>query len=351
MWIVLATLSVWATGCQFSPRSERESPELARHSAAGSSSGFSFASYASVLRNQVDGEGRVDYQGLKIQRQELDTFVAALTQLSPTEYEGWKETQQIAFWINAYNALTLLAIVERYPIESLLLVSPEVPQNSILQIPGVWDKLRFTVMGQALTLDEIEHEILRKKFNEPRIHMALVCAAVSCPPLRNEPYVAASLSAQLDDQARNFFSSSLNFHIDRPRARVWLSSLFKWYGSDFVKTYGSNDRFASHDEAERAVLNFACRFLSSADREYLLNASYRIEYLGYDWSLNEQPRLPRISSQDRKFLRARSASEGSATFGCPGARSNCVGKLRGLSPTHNSTKPLLVRRIFASLWP
>jgi hypothetical protein len=195
---------------------------------------------------------------------------------------------RLAFWINAYNALTLTAIVNYYPIQPVLPEPSPIPSNSIRQIPGVWDKLQFKVIGRQFTLDQIEHEVLRKQFNEPRIHVALVCAAKSCPPLRNEPFVGQGLESQLQDQTRRFLSDPSKFRIERARRRVLLSSIFHWYGEDFVSTYGTDKVFVGQRPIERAVLNFISQHLDSQGRDYLIRERYRIEYLDYDWSLNEK---------------------------------------------------------------
>jgi Protein of unknown function, DUF547 len=250
--------------------------------------GFSLAGYAAVLKEHVTAEGLVQYQRLKSNREMLDRFVAALGELHEEELESWDEEEQVAFWINAYNALTLSAIVNHYPIQPVLPESSMIPRNSIRQIPGVWDHLQFTVMGSAVTLDQIEHQILRKRFDEPRIHMALVCAAQGCPPLRNEPFVGSRLDNQLRDQTQRFLSRPTMFRIDRDRQRVLLSSIFQWYGEDFVSTYDTREEFPGHNKVERAVLNFIARHADAESRDYLIQGRYRIEYLDYDWSLNEK---------------------------------------------------------------
>lgn len=260
-------------------------------------SGFSLSDYATALKEHVTGEGLVQYQRLKSNRETLDRFVAALGKLGQEEFESWDEEAQVAFWINAYNALTLTAIINHYPIQPVLPESSTIPRNSIRQIPGVWDQLQFTVMGNAVTLDQIEHQILRKRFSEPRIHMALVCAAKGCPPLRNEPFVGSRLENQLRDQTQGFLSRPAMFRIDRDRRRVLISSIFEWYGKDFVGTYGTDERFPGHNEVERAVLNFIARHLGAASRDYLFKGRYRMEYLDYDWSLNEMSELPPLFSQ------------------------------------------------------
>ena len=249
---------------------------------------FSFESYAEVLERFVDDEGMVDYERLKADNASLDEFLKAMAQLGRGTFDAWDSDAKIAFWINAYNALTLDAIIDRYPIKASFGRSLIYPKNSIRQIRGVWDKLEWTVMGSKMTLDGIEHETLRAHFNEPRIHVALVCAAMGCPPLRDEPYTGERLDEQLDDQARKFLSNPAKLRVDRDAGRLHLSPIFDWFGEDFVETYGTDEKFEWYDEAERAVVSFVSRHLSKDDGEYLESTELSIRYLDYDWSLNEQ---------------------------------------------------------------
>jgi len=262
------------------------SPVFGGSTTQPSPTGFDYTGYAAVLKTRVDGQGLVDYAELKKDRAGLSAFARALAVQDPKAYGRWGEAARIAFWTNAYNGLTLMAIVDRYPIKPSSEPKAGFPANSIGQIPGVWDKLRFTVMGKPMTLNQIEHEVLRKQFNEPRIHVALVCAAHSCPPLRNEPFLPGKLTAQLDDQTRRFLARPGNFRIDRAKGQVHLSKIFEWFGSDFIKTYGT-------DKApQRAVLNFVGRYVKGDDRAYLATGKYAVQYAHYDWALNEQPKRP-----------------------------------------------------------
>jgi hypothetical protein len=164
----------------------------------------------------------------------------------------------------------------------------DAPANSIRQIPEVWDRLKFKLLGGEKSLNQIENDMLRVWFNEPRIHMALVCAARSCPPLRNEPFEAARLDAQLKDQARRFLSAPSNLRIDRDKGKVHLSRIFNWFGEDFVPTFGTDEQYKGRKAAERAVLNFVAAYLKKGDRVFLREAGIEISYLPYDWSLNEK---------------------------------------------------------------
>ena len=237
---------------------------------------FAYQDYANVLQTYVNEQGLVNYSALQTNRQQLDSFNQSLGQVPPETYAGWSEARQIAFLINAYNAFTLQSIIDREPLKS-----------SIKDISGVWNKRKFTLAGSERTLNDIEHDMLRKDFNEPRIHVALVCAAISCPPLRNEPYLSNTLDAQLKNQTIKFASSPYGFKLDRQEQKVYLSSIFKWYGQDFESRYGIEDKFEGNDR-QRAVLNYLSPTLDDQSQQFLQQADYQVKYLDYDWSLNKQ---------------------------------------------------------------
>ena len=237
---------------------------------------FNYQDYALVLANYVNDRGLVDYSALQANRQSLDRFNQSLAEVDVNTYQSWSESEQLAFLINAYNSLTLQSIIDREPLE-----------KSIRDIPGVWKIRKFQVAGSSKTLDNIEHDTIRKDFNEPRIHAALVCAAMSCPPLRNEPYLPDKLDEQLDEQVNKFINSPQGFKLDRQENKVYLSSIFKWYGKDWIDSYNIKDKFAG-SRKEKAVLNFLSNYLSPEERQYLEKGRYKVIYLDYDWSLNKQ---------------------------------------------------------------
>ena len=245
-------------------------------STVASTKTFSYDDYGAVLANYVNEQGLVNYEALQVNQVKLDAFNAALAAVTPETYASWSEQEQLAFLINAYNAFTLQSIVDQNPLK-----------KSIKDIPGVWKRRKFDIAGQSKTLDNIEHDTIRVDFKEPRIHVALVCAAMSCPPLRHEPYRAENLNAQLDDQVRKFIASPHGFQIKRNEGRVYLSSIFKWYGQDWQPSYEIEGKFAGNSK-ERAVLNFLSNYLTQDDKEYLEQGNYKISYLDYDWSLNKQ---------------------------------------------------------------
>lgn len=243
--------------------------------------------YAGLLEARVNSRGLVDYSGLKKNPGKLDAFLREMAQAEPSNAE-WSDNDRIAFWINAYNAITLKVVIDHYPIRRSRILSLFYPHNSIRQIDGAWDEITHEVAGRALTLEAIEHEILRKEFDEPRIHVALVCAAMGCPPLRAEPYAGERLDAQLDDQARRYLRSAKGFRMSRQGQRVYLSKIFDWFAKDFIPRYGTDREFRGLDEADRAVMNFVSRRVSQDKQAYLRQGRYDIEYIDYDWSLNEQ---------------------------------------------------------------
>ena len=235
-----------------------------------------YDAYANTLSTYVDEQGLVDYLTLQTNRQSLDAFNASLRLLDESTYDSWTEAEQIAFWINAYNSLTLKSIIDEMPLA-----------ESIRDISGVWRFNQHPILQQEKTLNNIEHRTLRADFNEPRIHMALVCAAMSCPHLRTEPYRGSTLDAQLDEETHAFLRRSDAFRIDREDNTVYLSAIFKWFGEDWVPGYGTDEAFAG-DKDERAVLNFISGYISEADKAYLQTGDYQIRYINYDWSLNVQ---------------------------------------------------------------
>jgi len=249
---------------------------------------FDYSDYTSLLADYVDDDGMVNYKALKANRSRLDSFADRMEKLDSEGYEKWPEKERIAFWLNAYNALTLKAIIDNYPIKSSFLKSRIYPKNSIRQIPGVWDKITFNIMGTPHTLEHIEHQILRKKFNEPRIHMAMVCAAMGCPPLLNQHYSGAKLDRQLDDRTKRFLENPDKFKIDRDKNTVYLSSILRWFAEDFMEKYAPEKNVAKHDKKTSAVLNFIAPYLNQPDKDYTLKGSFKIKYVKYDWSLNEQ---------------------------------------------------------------
>jgi hypothetical protein len=273
-FFLIGAIALLAGCASTPPLGQSDSPTV--QTAAVSATPLSYEDYGTLLQTYVNADGLVNYSALQANPQPLRDFVAKLGAVSPNTYAAWDEQEKIAFLINAYNAITLESIIDQNPLK-----------NSIKDIWGVWNLKTHTVVGQARTLDNIEHQILRKEFNEPRIHAALVCAAISCPPLRQEPYTGEKLDAQLEDQVRKWLSGSHGLKIDRAQNKVSISSIFKWFGEDWQKTYSANDKFTGNQK-ERSVLNFISNYVTPEEKEYLAQGKYKLDYLNYDWSLNRQ---------------------------------------------------------------
>lgn len=240
-----------------------------------------YATYAAVLRAHVVPP-RVDYRALKANRSSLDHVIAEFDSPAARAEPGWSREQRLAFWINAYNAFTLRAIVDHYPIQSGTLTLQ--PRNSIRQIDGVWTKLKWRAAGRTVTLDDIEHRIVRPEFKEARIHFAVNCASISCPPLAAEPYRARTLDGQLDAAAETYLGSPEGLRIEGETLRV--SSIFKWYGGDFVAQYAALVP-GTRAVTERAVLGVIVKHAPAAASAAVRSGTARLRYLDYNWSLND----------------------------------------------------------------
>lgn len=230
---------------------------------------FDHSRYDAILKRHVKAF-RVDYASLK-RDAEFPVYLDALSNANPRALGSRQE--QIAFWINAYNAFTLKLIIDHYPVKSIADISALGKLTAFFG-DSPWKREFFSVGGEKLSLDKIEHDILRGTFKEWRAHFALNCASISCPPLRNEAYVGHRLDAQLDEQARNFLNDALRNVIDLPSKTLYLSKIFDWYQDDFVKAAGSLQKFLA-------------RYVDDDLREKLLTETFKIEFLDYDWGLNE----------------------------------------------------------------
>lgn len=205
-----------------------------------------------LLKTYVSIDGKVNYSGFKKDKSQLEAYLQYLNEHTPDN--SWTENKKLAFWINVYNAFTISLIVEHYPVKS------------IMDIKNAWD-IKFIQLGNiSYSLNEIEHEIIRKEFNEPRIHFALVCAAVSCPVLLNESYSADKLDQQLLQQAQRFINDPSRNLIKNKKAKV--SPIFDWFGEDFTKRGSLTDYLNKFSEVK-------------------LDPNAKIEFMEYNWNLNE----------------------------------------------------------------
>ena len=243
----------------------------------------SYRTYGALLRTYVT-DSHVDYAALKARRNTLDDVVAEFGRVGGPEFMTWSREEQIAYWVNAYNVFTLHAVIDHYPIRWRWLgLLTFAPRNSIKQIDGVWNELQWLAAGKRTTLDEIEHDTLRPTYQEPRIHFAVNCASVSCPPLRPEPYVGRFLDRQLMLAARDFLASDPGLRVEGSTLHV--SSIFDWYGEDFIDDYAH--LVEGRSEKDRAVLGVIAKYGPSEASQVAQGGEARLRYLKYDWSLND----------------------------------------------------------------
>lgn len=227
------------------------------------------APFDALLRRYVDDGGLVDYGRWKATPADVAALESYLARLGCVDLKApARREARLAFWINAYNALTLDGILREYPTSSI--------RNHTARFGGynIWKDLKVVVDGRPHSLDDVEHAVLRK-MDEPRIHLALVCASRGCPPLSNRAYTAAALDAQLTANGRRFLADPRNFRADARSRTVHLSKLFEWYGADF-----------GAGPAEQ--LGALGPMLPPGSEWVGRGTAARVKYLDYDWSLNER---------------------------------------------------------------
>ena len=227
----------------------------------------SHSAWTAILSKHVQ-TGLVDYAALKSNPSGLRRYLDSLQSVPREEFLTWTNHQQLAFLINLYNAATVKLVVDHYPVGSIKMI------GGFLSSP--WDLEVVNLFGARITLDELEHEEIRKNYKEPRVHFALVCAAKGCPALRGEAYSAANLDAALDEEAREFLANPDKNRFDVGQGVLHLSPLFKWYAADFEAQAGS-------------ILEYVKPLLPGRDGERFDSGPVRIQFTDYDWSLNEQP--------------------------------------------------------------
>ena len=220
------------------------------------------ALFTEILKEYVH-DGKVNYKDL-CKDDRLEEYLNQLSNTDPDKIENTKD--RLAFWINAYNAFTLKIICHNYPVKSIM----------NLDSGKIWDREFVEINGTKMSLNHIEHEIIRKEFADPRIHFALVCAAVSCPPLRSEAYQGNRLDDQLDEQGKIFFQNKNKNYFELDKQVAHISKILEWYGKDFGETNSE-------------ILIYISRYLpiETASAVKKNPDEWKIEYTNYDWSLNE----------------------------------------------------------------
>jgi hypothetical protein len=220
--------------------------------------------FNSILSSHVQVEGKQSffkYKELKDNPAVLNEYLKELESLEKADYKKFTKDEQLAFWINVYNAYTIKLIVDNYPLDSIKDI------GSIFS--GPWDKdfIKLKLRKKKYTLNDVEHKTIRKYFKEPRIHFAVNCASMGCPSLLNEAFVASKLNEQLDRATKNFLSNTGKNVYNKNDKELVLSKIFKWYGGDFKPKFRSVEGFVSK----------YIKFPKGTD----------IEWDDYSWKLNE----------------------------------------------------------------
>lgn len=218
--------------------------------------------FTQVLQKVVHPQGRasrVDYRQLTQDPDRLSTYLATLSSVSQQQFNGFTKPQQLAFLINAYNGYQLKLVIDNYPIGSIKDV------GNFFRSP--WDIEFFQLFGDDASLNLIEHGMIREQFNEPRIHFAVNCASISCPPLQRVAFQAVQLDEQLEAATVNFLNDESVNRVDPNSNRLLVSKIFDWYGEDF-------------DDVTAFILSKMQGVESS-------NQAFELDYLDYDWGLNQ----------------------------------------------------------------
>jgi Protein of unknown function, DUF547 len=242
----------------------------------------SHAAWTALLRRHVrlvrGGQAtQVAYAGFKADHAALKAYLGSLSAVTPATFGAWAKAERQAFLINAYNAFTVELILTRHPdLKSIK------DLGSLLSSP--WKPKWIVLLGGKVSLDDIEHAMLRKRgdYDDPRVHFAVNCASIGCPALREEAFVAARLDAQMDEQTLRFMSDRTRNRFHSQRGRLELSKIFDWYGEDFRlghRGIGSLPAFAARYADQLAD--------TPAERERVHAGGVDIAYTDYDWSLND----------------------------------------------------------------
>lgn len=220
-----------------------------------SSGSVSHDKWAKMLNQYVTENGNVNYDGFKESESQLDQYLNHLKSNAPKD--NWSKEHSMAYWINAYNAFTIKLILKNYPLKSIMEVNSG----------KAWDLQFIEIGGKKLSLNDIEHNILRKRYKDPRIHFAVNCASVSCPKLVNRPFLATTLQVQLENAAKQFVNNAKKNSISADK--IQISKLFEWYSGDFTD-----------GQSLIAYLNKYSKIK--------INPKAKISYMAYDWNLNSK---------------------------------------------------------------
>jgi len=234
------------------------------------SNSFSHDSFDKVLSENVS-KGKVNYKVIK-DSEDFKNYYSLISTYSPDNNPELFPTKEdkLTYWINAYNAAAIRTVLEYYPITSVMDVSPPSLFFYLPEVSGFFVFQKPIFGGDKISLYSLENKIIRERFNEPRIHFALNCASISCPQLPSKAFRATSLESDLENEAKKFFAEKRNLEINHETKTIKLSSILKWYEKDFVdiRIYVSN-------------------YVDENLKEHILNPEYQLEFIDYNWGLNE----------------------------------------------------------------
>jgi len=246
--IFIALLTLLITACKVSKKVSNASP-------------ISHELWDSLLQKHVDDEGWVDYSSFQRDSQILNQYLAQLSAGHPND-KHWTRDEQLAYWINAYNAFTIKIMVKHYPVASIKDIKKGIPF-----VNTVWDIKFINIEGNVYDLNNIEHGIIRQYFEEPRIHFAVNCASVSCPRLLNRAFTADGLESQLTAAAKGFLADPLRNNTSEGK----VSSIFSWFKGDFTKN-------------SKSLVDFINQYVANK-----IPPDTKLEFLDYDWTVNAPP--------------------------------------------------------------
>lgn len=245
---------------------------LALASPAVCETAFDHSAWDRVLKAHVNNVGEVDYAALKANRGDLDKYIQQLAESSPASHPNRfpAKSHALAWWMNAYNAYVMRGVVDRWPTKSV---------RDLGTLYGFFRRKDYVAGGTKISLLHLENEIIRKQYNEPRIHFGIVCASISCPILGKEAFTGDNLERLLDRQTRQFVNERRNVSIDPAANQVTLSAIFDWYKKDFgPESIKDKDRLLGYI---RPWLNAGRR----KELEALRNPA--LKFYDYDWSIND----------------------------------------------------------------
>ena len=232
------------------------------------------------ILDQYVRDGFVYYAALRAERRAFDRHVASLAE-RPAGFDAWSEARRLAYWLNGYNALVLRTVIDHYPIRG---TSAEFPEDSVMQIQGVFSGREHRIAGRRLTLQAIEDERV-VAFGDPRAHLALGRGAVGSPRLRSEAFSDDRLEAQLQAVVADFATTPHHVALDQAGDQVVVSAVLGWRAEQFAALAGADG--TGRSPIERALVALISPALFPSERAFLSRNTFRLRYRDFDWRLND----------------------------------------------------------------